>query len=79
MKRMSNDRACFLVSLEEVKKYGLSPLEQLKGNPEDKRLFPKKKRGEKEIAKRNDLLRRSIPSLDASSLPNAPTASYLLY
>ena len=68
MKRISDGRVCFTVSLEEVIKYGLCPFEQLKRNPEVKLLFPKKSgRGEevmsaKEIAKRNDVLHRSIPS-----------------
>ncbi len=42
MKRISDDPVCFVVSLEEVIKYGLSPLEQLKRNPEAKLLFPEK-------------------------------------
>ena len=58
MKKISDDPVRFIVSLKEVKKYGLSPLEQLKRNPEAKLLFPKKL---KEV-KSNDLLRRSIPS-----------------
>ena len=41
MEKISDDPACFVVSLKEVKKYGLSPLEQLKRNPETKLLFPK--------------------------------------
>jgi len=49
VKKISNDPVCFVVSLEEVKKYGLCPLGQLKRNPETKLLFPKKiKGGEKQ-------------------------------
>jgi len=29
MKRISDDPVCFMVSLKKVKKYGLSPLDQL--------------------------------------------------
>jgi len=42
MKKISDRPVCFVVSLKEVKKHGLSPLGQLKRNPEAKRLFPKK-------------------------------------
>jgi len=42
MKKISDDPVRFVVSLEEVTKYGLSPLDQLKRNPEAKLLFPKK-------------------------------------
>ena len=42
MKKLSNDPVCFVVSLKEVKKYGLSPLEQLKRNLEAEQLFPEK-------------------------------------
>jgi len=42
VKRISDDRVCFTVTLEEIIKYGLCPLEQLKKNPEAKLLFPKK-------------------------------------
>lgn len=42
MKRISDEQVCFVVSLKEVEKYGLSPLGQLKKNPEAKLLFPKK-------------------------------------
>ena len=39
---MSDGPVCFVVSLKEVMKYGLCPVEQLKKNPEAKLLFPKK-------------------------------------
>jgi len=42
VKKICEDPVCFMVSLKEVIKYGLSPLEQLKRNPEAKLLFPKK-------------------------------------
>lgn len=42
MRKISDDPVCFTVSLKEAKKYGLSPLDQLKRNPEAKRLFPKR-------------------------------------
>ena len=42
MEKMSDGLICFVVSLNEVKKYGLSAVEQLKKNPEAKVLFPKK-------------------------------------
>jgi len=42
MKKISDRPVCFVVSLKEVKKYGLSPLSHLKKNPEANRLFPKK-------------------------------------
>lgn len=44
MRKISDDPVCFLVSLKEVKKYGLSPLGQLERNPETKMLFPEKLR-----------------------------------
>jgi hypothetical protein len=49
-----------VVSLKEVKKYGLCPLGQLKRNPEAKLLFPEKAKevktmSAKGIAKRLDL------------------------
>lgn len=44
MKKLSDDPLCFAVSLEEAIKYGLSPLSQLRKNPEAKRLFKKKKK-----------------------------------
>jgi len=49
MKKLSNDPLCFVVSLKEVIKYGLSPLNQLRENPEAKRLFKenKKTKGDK--------------------------------
>jgi len=34
MKKLSDDPLCFAVSLKEVIKYGLSPLNQLRKNPE---------------------------------------------
>jgi len=42
VKKRSDKPVCFVVSLKEVKKYGLSPLGQLKKNPGAKLLFPKK-------------------------------------
>jgi len=49
MRKISNNPVCFAVSLKEAKKYGLSPLNQLKRNPEAKLLFPKKlKEGKKQ-------------------------------
>ena len=42
MRKISNDPVRFVVSLREVMKYGLCPLEQLKKNPEAKLLFPKR-------------------------------------
>jgi len=42
VRKLSDEPVCFVVSLKEVKKYGLSPLGQLKKNPEAKKLFPKK-------------------------------------
>ena len=48
MRKLSNEPVCFVVSLKEVKKYGLSPSGQLKKNPEAKRLFPKKLKEVKE-------------------------------
>ena len=44
MKKISDGPVCFMVSLKEVKKYGLCPLGRLKRNPEAKLLFPEKKR-----------------------------------
>jgi len=66
VRKISDDPVRFVVSLKEVMKYGLCPLGQLKRNPEAKLLFPKKVRevetmSAKEIAKRNDVLCRSIP------------------
>lgn len=47
MRKISDDAVRFVVSLKEVIKYGLSPLGQLKRNPEARLLFQKKsKRGE---------------------------------
>ena len=67
MRKISDDPVRFVVSLKEVKKYGLCPFEQLKRNPEAKLLFPQKLKevetmSAKEIAKRNDVFCRSIPS-----------------
>ncbi len=45
MKKISDDPVRFIVSLKEVKKYGLCPLEQLKKNPEAKLLFSEKVKG----------------------------------
>ena len=42
MKKIRDNPVCFVVSLKEVMRYGLSPLDQLKKNPEAKLLFPKK-------------------------------------
>jgi len=43
MKKLSDSPLCFSVSLKEAIKYGLSPLSQLRKNPEAKRLFKRKK------------------------------------
>ena len=42
MKKICEDPVCFVVSLKEVIKYGLSPFDQFKRNPEAKLLFPEK-------------------------------------
>ena len=42
MRKISNNLLSFVVNLKEVKKYGLSPLGQLKRNPGAKLLFPEK-------------------------------------
>ena len=42
MKKIRDDPGCFVVSLKEAKKYGLSLLDQLQRNPEAKLLFPEK-------------------------------------
>ena len=42
MRKILDQPISFSVTLEEVIKYGLFPLEQLKRNPEAKLLFPKK-------------------------------------
>ena len=42
MRKISDNPMCFVVSLKEVKKYGLCPLGQLKRNPKAKLLFPEK-------------------------------------
>ena len=41
MRKISDDPVRFVVSLKEVIKYALSPLGQLKKNPQAKLLFPK--------------------------------------
>ncbi len=43
MRKICDDPVRFVVSLEEAKKCGLFPLDQLKKNPEAKLLFPEKK------------------------------------
>ena len=54
MRKICNGPVCFVARLEEVRKYGLSPLDQLKRNPEAKLLFPKKaKGGENNVIKGN--------------------------
>ena len=45
MEKISDDPVRFIVSLKEVIKYGLCPLEQLRKNPEAKLLFPEKVKG----------------------------------
>ena len=42
MRKISDEGVCFVVSLSEVKKYGLCPFDQLKRNLEAKLLFPEK-------------------------------------
>ena len=42
MRKISDEPVCFVVSLSEVRKYGLCPFDQLKRNPEAKLLFQKK-------------------------------------
>lgn len=49
MRKISDDPVRFVVSLMEVMKYGLCPLEQLKKNPEAKLLFPRK--GKRNVGK----------------------------
>lgn len=44
MRKISDDPVRFVVSLKEVIKCGLSPLSQLKKNPEAKMLFPEKQK-----------------------------------
>ncbi len=46
MRKIFDDPLRFVVSLMEVRKQGLSPLDQLQRNPEAKLLFPEK---EKEV------------------------------
>jgi len=54
VKKIRDDPGCLVVSFKEVKKYGLSPLGQLKKNPEVKLLFSEKvKEVENNISKRN--------------------------
>lgn len=43
MKKLSDEPLCFTVRLKEAIKYGLSPLIELRKNPEAKRLFKRKK------------------------------------
>jgi len=52
VKKIRDDPGCFVVSLKEAKKYGLSLLDQLQRNPETKLLFPKSKRGGKQCQQR---------------------------
>ena len=54
MKKISDEPVCFVVSLREVMKYGISPLEQLKKNPEGKMLFPDKVKEVKNNVKKGD-------------------------
>jgi len=42
VKKIRDGPVCFVVSLKEVMKYGLCPLDQLKRNPEAKLLFSEK-------------------------------------
>ncbi len=42
MKKIRDDPVCFVVNLKEVKKHGLSALDQLQRNSEAKLLFPRK-------------------------------------
>jgi len=44
VRKISDGPVYFVVSLKEVKRYGLSPLGQLKKNPKAKLLFLKKLR-----------------------------------
>ena len=53
MRKISDDPVRFVVSLKEVMKYGLCPLEQLKKNPEAKLLFPEKVKEVKNARKNN--------------------------
>jgi len=53
VRKISDDPVRFVVSLMEVMKYGLCPLEQLKKNPEAKLLFPKKVKEVKNARKNN--------------------------
>ena len=50
MRKICNDPGCFVVSLKEAKKYGLSPLDQLQRNPEADLLFSRK--GKRNVGKR---------------------------
>ncbi|MBA7650302.1 hypothetical protein ES703_58105 [subsurface metagenome] len=54
MRRISNKLVCFVVSLKEVKKYGRSPLDELKRNPEAKLLFSEKVREVKNNASKGN-------------------------
>ncbi len=49
MEKISDEPVCFVVSLKEVKKYGLSALDQLQRNPQAKLLFPR--RGKRNVGK----------------------------
>ena len=42
MEKISEDPVCFVVSLKEIRKYGLCPLGQLKRNPEANLVWSKK-------------------------------------
>lgn len=53
MRKISDDPLCFVVSLKEIIKYGLSPFEQLKKNPEAKLLFSKKTKEVKNARENN--------------------------
>jgi len=54
VEKISDDPVRFVVSLKEVKKYGLCPLEQLNRNPEAKLLFLEKVKGvENNVSKGN--------------------------
>lgn len=54
MKKISDEPMCFVVSLREVMKYGFSPLEQLRRNPEAKMLFPDKVKEVKNNVRKGD-------------------------
>ncbi len=50
MRKICDGPVCFVVSLKEVMKYGLYPLDQLKRNPEANLLFSRK--GKRNVGKR---------------------------